>query len=132
LSLFPQKNHAQKAFEEAQEKKLSHVLLQTILTGGMEAAIKKFNEVKNGSSLVAGELESLIVSLRFRGRGKDMLEVSKLYAQEFPNSADGHRRLGDLYQWMGNRELAVKSYKRVLELDPKNAEVVEILKKIEK
>jgi hypothetical protein len=132
LSLFPRKNHAQKAFEDAQAKKLSQVLLQTILTGGTEAAIKKFVEIKNDYSLVAGELDSLIFSLRIRGRGKDMMEVSKLYVQEFPNSADGHKRLGDLYQWTGNRELAVKSYRRVLELDPKNAEVLEILKKIER
>lgn len=132
LSLFPRKNHAQKAFEESQAKKLSQVLLQTIVTDGSEAAIKKFDEIKNDYSLVKGELDSLIFSLRIRGKGRDMLEMSKLYVREFPNSADGHKRLGDLYQWTGKRDLAVESYKRALELDPKNAEIPEILKKIEK
>ncbi len=132
LSLFPRKNHAQKAFEEAQAKKLSSILLQTILKNGTEAAIKKFEEVKNDRSVVKGELDNLILSLRIRGAGKEMFEISKLYVREFPESADGHKRMGDLYQWFGNRELAVKSYKRVLELDPKNAEVLEILNKIEK
>jgi len=132
LSLFPRKNHAQKAFEEAQAKKLSQVLLQTIEKDGSGAAIKKFDQIKNDYSLVKGELDALILSLRIRGRGPDMLEVSKLYVREFPNSADGHKRLGDLYQWTSKRALAVESYKRALELDPKNAEVIEILKKIEK
>jgi tetratricopeptide (TPR) repeat protein len=132
LSLFPRKNHAQKAFEEDQAKKLSQILLESLLTSGTKAAIRKFDEIKNDYSLVKGELDSLIFSLQIRGRGQDMLEISKLYVREFPNSADGHKRLGDLCQWMGNRDLAVKSYKRVLELDPKNAEVLEILKKIEK
>jgi tetratricopeptide (TPR) repeat protein len=132
LSLFPRKNYAQKAFEEAQAKRLSQVLLQTLLAGGPEAAVKKFDEVKADYSLVKSELDSLISSLRIRGRGGDMLEMSKLYVREFPGSADGHKRLGDLYQWMGKRDLAVQSYKKALELDPKNAEVIEILKKIEK
>jgi len=132
LSLFPRKNHAQKAFEEAQAKKLSQILLQTIVKDGSEAAIKKFDEIKNDFSLVKAELDGLILSLRIRGRAKDMMEISKLYVREFPNSADGHKRLGDLYQWTGKRDLAVESYKKALELDPKNAEVLEILKKIER
>ncbi len=132
LSLFPRKSHAQIAFEEAQAGKLSNVLLRIIETGGMAAAIKKFDEIKSEYSLIATELESLIISLRIMDRDKDMFEVSKWYTQEFPNSAAGHKRLGDLYQRMGNRELAVKSYKRALELDPANVEVVEILKEIDK
>jgi tetratricopeptide (TPR) repeat protein len=132
LSLFPRKNHAQKAFEEAQAKRLSQVLLQALLGGGTAAAVKKFDEVKTEYSLVKGELDSLISSLRIRGMRKEMLEISKLYVREFPNSADGHKRLGDLYQWSAQRELAVESYKKALELDPKNAEVIEILKKIDK
>jgi hypothetical protein len=39
---------------------------------------------------------------------------------------------GDLDQWTGKCDLAVESYKKALELDPKNAEVLEILKKIER
>jgi tetratricopeptide (TPR) repeat protein len=132
LSLFPRKIHAQKAFEEAQAKRLSQVLLQALLEGGTEAAVKKFEEVKADYSLVKGELDSLISSLRIRGRRQDMLEISKLYVREFPNSADGHKRLGDLYQWSAQRELAVESYRKALELDPKNAEVIEILNKIDK
>lgn len=61
-----------------------------------------------------------------------MIEVSKLYVDEYPESARAHRKLGDLYLRMANQEKAVMSYEKVLELDPDNAEVIEILKKIEK
>lgn len=132
LSLFPRKTHAQKSYEKAQARKLSNVLLQTILKDGMDAAVKKFHEVKDDYSLVTGELESLVFSLRLKGRGKEMIEVSKLYVDEYPESARAHRKLGDLYLRMANQEKAVMSYEKVLELDPDNAEVIEILKKIEK
>ena len=109
-----------------------------ICTGSHEGHIcvlasnKKFDEIKNDFSVVKAELDGLILSLRIRGRAKDMMEISKLYVREFPDSADGHKRLGDLYQWTGKRDLAVESYKKALELDPKNTEIPEILKKLEK
>lgn len=129
LSLFPRKTHAQKAFEEAQGKKLSNVLFQTILKEGIDAALKKYHDVKNQYSLVAGELDSLVFSLRIKGRVREMIEISELYTKEFPKSVEGHKRLGDLYLRTGKREMAVESYKKALELDPENAEILEILKK---
>jgi len=132
LSLFPQKTHAQKSFEEAQGKKLSNILLQTILKDGMKAAVQQFHSLKNDYSLVPAELDTLVFSLRLKGRIKDMIEVSKLYTEEFPKSAGGHKKLGDLYLRIGNQEQALESYRKVLELDPENSEVLEILKKLEK
>jgi tetratricopeptide (TPR) repeat protein len=131
VSLFPYKTHAQKNFEVSQARKLSNVLLQTILKEGMESAIRQFHALKDDYSLVAGELQSLIFSLRLKGRIREMIEVSKLFTQEFPNSADGHKKLGDLYLRIGNKEQATLSYRKVLELDPDNSEVTAILKKIE-
>lgn len=132
LSLFPRKTHAQRAFEEAQARKLTNVLLQAILKDGMDAAVKKFHEVKDNYSLIPRELESLVFSLRLKGRGSEMIEVSKLYVSEYPKSVRAHRKLGDLYLRMGKQEEAVMSYENVQELDSGNAEVLEILKKIEK
>jgi tetratricopeptide (TPR) repeat protein len=131
ISFFPRKIHAQKSFEEAQARKLSSVLLQTILKEGIETTIKQFYGIKDEYSLVAKELESLIFSLRLKGRIREMIEISKLYTQEYPNSPSGHKRLGDLYLRVGNKKGAIESYKKALELDPDNAEVIEVLKKIE-
>ncbi len=127
-SLFPRKTHAQKSFEEVQEKKLSHILLKTILEEGIEAAIEKYNQSKAEASFMASELENLIFSLSLKGRIRETIEISKLYTQEFPNSLSGHKRLGDIYLKLGNEQKAIESYRRVLELDPENGEVKEILK----
>lgn len=132
LSLFPRKTHAQIAFEKKQSRRLSAVLFQTILKEGMGAALTKFHEIKDDYSPVPEELESLIFSLRLKGRGREMLEVAKLYANEYPKSVRAHKKLGDLYLRIGDLEKAVMSYEKVLELDSGNTEVIEIMKKIQK
>ena len=48
----------------------------------------------------------------------------------YPNSANVYDSVAEAYAVNGNRELAIKNYKRSLELDPKNTNAVEQLKKL--
>jgi len=131
-SLFPRKTNAQRRFEETQKKMLSKVLLKTMEKEGMKAAIKKFNDIKDEYSPIPGELEKLAFLLRLKGKINERLEIFKLYTKEFPKSSRGHKMLGDLYLNIGDQKRAIKSYKKVLKLDPKNTKVTEILHKLEK
>ena len=131
-SLFPRKTHAQINFENTLKRKLAQILMDTIVKEGWDAAVVKFDEMKESYSPIPGELDRLGVLLRIRGRTKERIKVYELYTKEYPKIAYGHKRLGDLYFKFGKKEEAIRCYKTVLKLDPNNAEVIHILKDLEK
>jgi len=49
-----------------------------------------------------------------------------------PQSANAHDSLGEAYMINGNKELAIKNYKKSLELNPDNTNAKEMLNKLEK
>jgi Flp pilus assembly protein TadD len=58
------------------------------------------------------------------------VEILKLNAEEFPNSSNVYDGLGEAYMKHGDKELAIKNYKKSLELDPMNSNAVSMLKKL--
>ena len=63
------------------------------------------------------------------GKPKAALEIFKLNVFLYPNSANVYDSVAEAYAVNGNRELAIKNYKRSLELDPKNTNAAQQLKK---
>ena len=70
--------------------------------------------------------------LNGRGQPKEALEIFKLNVYLYPNSANVYDGVAEAYAVNGERELAIKNYKRSLELDPKNVNAVQQLKKLER
>ncbi len=50
----------------------------------------------------------------------DSIAVFKQNVEDFPKSANAWDSLGESYQLNGEKDLAIKSYRKSLELDPKN------------
>ena len=61
---------------------------------------------------------------------KEALEIFKLNVFLYPNSANVYDSVAEAYAVNGNRELAIANYKRSLELDPKNTNALQQLKKL--
>jgi Tfp pilus assembly protein PilF len=55
----------------------------------------------------------------------------KLAVSFYPKSANTYDSLAEAYEINGDRELAIKNYKRSLELNPKNTNAVDHLKTLE-
>ena len=49
----------------------------------------------------------------------------------FPNSSNPHDSLAEAYMENGDKSLAIQNYKKAVELNPKNTNAVEKLKKLE-
>jgi CubicO group peptidase (beta-lactamase class C family) len=64
------------------------------------------------------------------GKPKEALEIFKLNVFLYPNSANVYDSVAEAYAVNGQRELAIQNYKRSLELDPKNTNAVQQLKKL--
>lgn len=63
---------------------------------------------------------------------KEAIEVLKLNVHLYPESANTYDSLAEVYETAGDKALAIKNYKRSLELDPKNTNAEQHLKKLEK
>lgn len=64
------------------------------------------------------------------GKPKEALEIFKLNVFLYPTSANVYDSVAEAYEANGNRDLAIVNYKRSLELDPKNANAAQQLKRL--
>jgi CubicO group peptidase (beta-lactamase class C family) len=69
--------------------------------------------------------------LNGRGQPREALEIFKLNVFLYPNSANVYDSVAEAYAVNGERELAIKNYKRSLELDPKNLNAAQQLKRLD-
>jgi tetratricopeptide (TPR) repeat protein len=63
-------------------------------------------------------------------KNAEAIEILKLNVEEFPASANVYDSLGEAYMAAGFKEQAIANYKKSLELDPKNTNAEEMLKKL--
>jgi tetratricopeptide (TPR) repeat protein len=57
--------------------------------------------------------------------------IFKLNVEFYPKDFDVYDSLGEGYMTNGDKELAIDNYKKSLELNPKNSNATEMLKKLE-
>jgi cytochrome c-type biogenesis protein CcmH/NrfG len=60
-------------------------------------------------------------------KNAEAIEVFKLNVEAFPESANTYDSLGEAYMKAGQKELAIKSYAKSLELNPNNRNAVDQL-----
>ena len=112
------------------------MLLRNIRANGSPAALLEYREWRKGrasNELLTEEQMNrfgydLLFSLR---RVKDAIEVFKLNVEDHPQSSNAYDSLGEGYAIDGNKELAIKNYQRSIELNPKNTDGIEKLKKLQ-
>ena len=66
------------------------------------------------------ELNRLGYSLVTDGQLPAAIEIFRLITIAFPLSANAHDSLGEAYRTQGDREAAIRSYRRSLELNPRS------------
>ena len=64
------------------------------------------------------------------GKTSDAIAVFQRNVQEYPQSENVYDSLGEAYMKAGQKELAIQNYEKSLQLDPKNENAVEMLKKL--
>lgn len=76
------------------------------------------------------ELNRLCYEFLEQRKFTDAIAILKLNVEEYPQVGDPYDSLGEAYMKNGERALAIKNYQRSLELDPKNQNAVDMLKKL--
>ncbi|MFW9990834.1 MAG: alpha/beta hydrolase-fold protein [Candidatus Odinarchaeota archaeon] len=75
-------------------------------------------------------LSDLAYELTIKEQLEKSIKVCKLFVEEHPSSSGAQYMQGIVYQKNGDKELAMKSYKKALELDPKNARIESKIKEL--
>lgn len=101
---------------------------------GAQAALDRYAELRKSGELTGereeASLNQLGYSLLYSGHEKDAITVFQRNVQEFPQSSNVYDSLGEAYAKVGEKELAITNYEKSLQLDPKNKNAVERLKKL--
>src|SRR5215510_4780948 len=110
------------------------VLLKNILAKGADAALVEYRQWRQGRApgeVVDGiQMNRIGYDLLSAKRVKDAIEVFKQNVVDYPQWSNVYDSLGEAYIVNGDRELAIKNYERSVELDPKNTNGIEALKKL--
>lgn len=115
---------------------LHQVLLESYNNGGISAALKKYDELKEqyyGSfTFDFGEksLNTFGYQLMLKNNLEDALNIFKLNAELFPESYNVFDSLGEIYMKIGNSKLSEINYKKSLELNPRNENAKKAIEKL--
>lgn len=111
----------------------SRELLRQILAQGATEPLNNYREKRAQDSAYAineNGLNNMGYALLRGKKIDDAIEVFKQNTVDFPNSANAWDSLAEAYMTKGEKELAIKYYEKSLELNPKNNNAVEQLKKL--
>jgi len=113
---------------------LSDRLMKTIQQKDVAAALKEYRDLKTAEPSVYKFSEDELVSLGYQLLGAkripDAIEVFKLSVEEYPQSYNTWDSLAEAYMDHGDKDLAIKDYKKSLELNPNNNNAVNKLKQL--
>jgi CubicO group peptidase (beta-lactamase class C family)/predicted transcriptional regulator YdeE len=99
---------------------------------GAAAALEEYDVLKSQDSSKVNEstLNGLGYRLLYGGKESDSITVFQRNVQEYPQSGNVYDSLGEAYAKVGQKDLAIQNYEKSLQLDPKNQNAVERLKKL--
>jgi CubicO group peptidase (beta-lactamase class C family) len=102
----------------------------TVKEKGADAGIAEFRELLRTDTISESSMNSLGYRLLAKKKSVDAIKIFSLNVERFPNSGNVYDSLGEAYMDSGDKEQAIKNYEKSLELDPKNSNAVEMLKKL--
>ncbi len=115
---------------------ITDALVEEIINGGIDAAIKKYHELKktkpNDYDFRESELNTFGYQLLQNGNVDEAIKIFKVNAESFPKSFNVYDSLGEAYAAKGDKENAIKNYKKSLELNPDNENAKDMLQKLQK
>src|SRR5258708_18396021 len=105
-----------------------------LLESDVAAAVKLFAETRARDPEVVIFKESSVnvfgYALLQSGRAKEAIDALKLNSEAYPKSWNAFDSLGEAYMIAGEKELAIKSYNKSLELNPENKNAAEMVKRL--
>lgn len=114
------------------KRAVAEALLPIITERGIESALRSYSALKQSADYYVSESQLNALGYRLLGMKKavEAIEIFKLNAETYPQSANVYDSLGEAYMTNGDKELAVRNYQKAVELNPQNTNALEMLKKL--
>ena len=109
------------------------VLFHSIRTAGVEALkqyVARRDSIAKAQRLNEGQMNRIGYWLSLAGQIKEAISVFEQNVADYPSSFNAYDSLGEAYMNDGQKELAIKNYKKSLELNPQKTNAVTMLKKL--
>ncbi len=116
---------------------LSALLTKTYQKSGLEASMERYNKLKEqyyggyAFNFQQNSLDTFGKNLLDMGANNDALTVLKKNAELFPDWAGAYESLGDVNVKLGNKEEAIKDYKKAIQMNPRDRRVQDKLDNLE-
>jgi Flp pilus assembly protein TadD len=108
---------------------------EMLLAGKAAEAVEGYRRIKreqpDNVAVGEGRLNSLGYTLMRQKKLAEAIVVLKLNAEFYPQSWNVYDSLAEAYMSNGEKELAIANYRKSLELNPKNNNGAQTLKKLE-
>jgi CubicO group peptidase (beta-lactamase class C family) len=108
---------------------------ELLQAGKLDEAVAAYRIIKkekpDNVSVSEQRLNTLGYELLRAKKTREAVAVFALNVELYPQSFNVYDSLGDAYAESGDKELAIKNYRRSLELNPKNDNAIHMLKKLE-
>ncbi len=101
---------------------------------GLDAALARYDELKKSPDPKNRPEESLLNEVGYGyfrfGQFDESIRVFQKNVQEYPQSSNVYDSLGEAYAAAGKKDLAIANYEKSIELNPKNENGIQRLKKL--
>lgn len=120
-------------YDPRPKQSVADALFPIIVEKGVGAALRQYNALKQSGDYFVTEIQLNDLGYRLLNakRVKEAIEIFKLNVETYPQSANVYDSLGEAYMINGDKELAVKNYRKSLELNPENTNAAGMLKKLQ-
>ena len=116
-------------------KSIAETLAATIAASGIDEAIKQYHDLKAGQPTAynfdEGELNSLGYRLLNAKKFNDAIRIFQLNLEAYPQSSNVYDSLGEAYMDAGNKPQAIANYQKSLQMNPKNGNAIQMLRKLD-
>jgi CubicO group peptidase (beta-lactamase class C family) len=121
-------------WRSVQERGTVEEFMLAARAGGTDAVLAKYDEKKSSGDAKQGPPEFVLNALGYEalrsGRTEDAIRLFERNVREFPESSNVYDSLAEAYATAGKKDLAIQNYEKSLQLDPKNDNAKEQLKKL--
>jgi Flp pilus assembly protein TadD len=115
-------------------KSIAETLSATIASSGIDEVTRKYHEFKIAQPAAynfdESELNALGYQLIQTKQFHEAIQVFQLNVEAYPQSSNVYDSLAEAYMDAGNKPQAMVYYQKSLDLDPKNRNAAEILRRL--